>query len=71
MAIESLKKKMILALFIFNIAYWLYIDSKEKKRLPQKLQISQTGSACSDDAVRRRIVAVELVGEWTWFGGIV
>jgi hypothetical protein len=52
MAIENLKKKMILALFIFNIAFWLHIDSKEKKRLPQKLQISQTGSACSDDAVR-------------------
>jgi hypothetical protein len=26
---------MILALFIFNISFWLYIDRKEKKRLPQ------------------------------------
>jgi hypothetical protein len=52
MTIENFKKHIILALFIFNIAFWLYIDSKEKKKAATNLQISQTESACSDDAVR-------------------
>lgn len=30
MAIENVKKHMILALLVFNIAFWLYIASNKK-----------------------------------------
>jgi uncharacterized ion transporter superfamily protein YfcC len=31
MAIKNLKKHLILALLIFNIAFWLYIEPPKKK----------------------------------------